>query len=1374
MAVTATSGRTAVVSLAATVPTTAAAMTEVGGASREDEASRDVDVVEETNDTVDVGGSIDEETKETEPPRVAAIRAVVGAVLNRELGDADEDRARRYVATVRPGCTSKRYGYNPVKMVRRWAEEGGSTVGEVLPEEGDPRPSLSVEDGEMPTLGEELDDDTLAALGNMDTVRAAVKATQRQAKRRRKEVSSRRRLNGSVEDDVGDVVASLDAEIRTRRRHQAEKARAELEVRRQNKYRSSIVNGYRCTGARVSLLQRSITPSGVGEVADGRMVTVAADDGLPTATVLTEDGYQAIKLDSCARYSVAGTDWMLRGERSREKAPVDYVEGIGGILLDVLGVWRFELVNVYGQKISVKACIVQGCTSEFLVGVDFMSQHRAILDFNANEVRYREQQQLVVIPFRTDAGDADRKVAPVRLAKRTMFAQRTVTPIEIAVTAPDGETGIFVPTNSSGLVMLATTVATARHDKVLVPAVHVAGGKLTLPCKKALGTWIPLDQDMEVLELNGALDPKKLEQWLSELGDCVTPLDNEEEVQIETEDSNARVLMLKLLRAYREVTVSTGDCPPATTLPVEHHIDTGDAAPMMLKRRRHAQAEDAIIEENVRKMLSFGVIEEGNGAWGFPVVLVRKKDGEVRFCVDYRALNGITKKDVYPLPRIDETLDALGGARLFTTLDLRAGYWQIRVAERDKDKTAFTTKLGLYRFLRMPFGMMNAPSTFQRMMNGVLRGLNWLSCLVYLDDIVIFTRGGIERHVVDVATVLERLSTAGLTLKLKKCHFAATSMEYLGHELSSEGVRPVSRLITAVANFKRPENEKEVRSFIHLAGYYRKFIANFGTIAAPLTKLLRKDEVWRWMDEQERAFTRLKQELTSKPLLVYPDFKRPFRLVTDASKVGLGACLMQDQGHGLQPIAYASKVNSRAEANYTITELECLAVIWSIKLFRPYLYGRTFTIVTDHAALKWLMTSTQLTGRLHRWALTLQEYEFTIEYRPGSTNVVADALSRAPAAVLMAIGGTRSRASSLDSERNDVEDVLRDGGAEQPRTGDKMSNEEVVVMYGGSEVGDMVQVDVLSVTDGEDVTASGVQDAISDGEAVVMGTGGQDAVAGIAAVSDNQRLLAAVAQDEQDNKELKAPPAVDEPVVKTTEPQKLSLEELVRDGGDSGTALVLPVTRAQARKQSVAASTTDAGVLRGLPTLTTSSEVRPNMTLAMTSDAPTSTTSVTSDKMQLNTATATSLSVTQSPAQQQPRQVTWATPLEAVRVIPAVERDGDVPNPTAERVSNKVSTERAILEAGDTPTASTTDSRKQIGGGTTKKTGRRRAVSDAGREVVPKKAKVSTQEATITGSKRRRTTEQSTISKKTRRMLDGTSTSTMASTQLGRRSTSDP
>ncbi|POM71241.1 Retrovirus Polyprotein [Phytophthora palmivora] len=281
----------------------------------------------------------------------------------------------------------------------------------------------------------------------------------------------------------------------------------------------------------------------------------------------------------------------------------------------------------------------------------------------------------------------------------------------------------------------------------------------------------------------------------------------------------------------------------------------------------------------------------------------------------------------------------------------------------------------------MPFGFTNAPVTFQRLMNGVRRGLNWMTCLVYLDDIVVFTEGNIERHVLQLAAVLERLSAAGLTLKQKN----AQSMKFLGNLLSKEGVRPLNRLVTAVAGFPRPTDVVEIKRFVHLVGYHRKFIEAFTSIVESMTRFLKKGTVWQWIEEQESAFSRVKMMLTTRPLLLYPNFRLPFRLITDASKVGLGACLMQDQGRGWQPIAYASKANNDAEANYSITELECLAVVWSVKIVQALPVWLSFY---DHYGPCCIEV----------------EYEFDIQYAPGATNVVADALSRAPAAVRSATG----------------------------------------------------------------------------------------------------------------------------------------------------------------------------------------------------------------------------------------------------------------------------------------------------------------------------------------------------------------------------------
>jgi hypothetical protein len=834
------------------------------------------------------------------------------------------------------------------------------------------------------------------------SLRREAKMAAKEAKRWRAARAAERRasVDGSATESGQAVRVAKAGEVGEMRLNDSQAARAT----REKGGESNVRNGT----ARVRLVQREQLQSSAGELGPDvgselrtRLgLVVEADDGLPTAMMTVDDEQRFVKLDSCARFTIAGTDWMAHGDKMKKQAPVELVEGIGGFTLAVLGVWSFVLRNIYGQSIAVEACIVEGCTSEFLLGVDFMARHRAMMDFETQEVRYDDGGRCIVIPFRTFTGEGQTRAAAARMAKRHKISTEIVAQVAMAVPAIDGELGLFIPTTTRrGSLLFAATVVEARGGRVTVPVMNVAGKRVKLPRQEQLGTWMPFDEDMQLLEISSELRRERVREWMESLRggtDGAVPLPNESEINVGTDDDDERALILQLLRTYRTVLANEGDCPPACTTGVQHHIDTGGTAPLMLKRRRHAQSENAVIDENVAKMLAAGVIEESDGAWGFPVVLVRKKDGEVRFCIDYRALNKVTKRDGYPLPRIDETLESLHGARLFSTLDLRAGYWQIEVAPEDRDKTAFTTRQGLYRFRRMPFGLMNAPSTFQRMMNCVLRGLTWVSCLVYLDDIIVFTKGGIERHVIVLAVVFERLAAAGLSLKPKKCAFATTKLEYLGHELSPDGIRPLDRLVIAVREFPIPTDAVEVKRFVHLAGYYRRFVEGFGSMMAPMTRLLRKTTPWQWTEDQQMAFERVKRVLTEKPLLIYPDFSQPFTVVTDASVTGLGSCLMQDQGRGMQPVAFASKVNDPVVAKYAITELECLAVVWAIKLFRPYLYGRSFTIITDHAALKWLMTSPDLAGRLHRWALTLQEYDFDVQYRPGSTNVVADSLSRAP------------------------------------------------------------------------------------------------------------------------------------------------------------------------------------------------------------------------------------------------------------------------------------------------------------------------------------------------------------------------------------------
>lgn len=447
----------------------------------------------------------------------------------------------------------------------------------------------------------------------------------------------------------------------------------------------------------------------------------------------------------------------------------------------------------------------------------------------------------------------------------------------------------------------------------------------------------------------------------------------------------------ELLRKYDAMFT---DCPGRTTL-VKHKIDTGDALPWKCNPRPISQAKRKGLDNALDELLDTGVARPSESPWGFPVVLVEKKDGTYRLCVDYRRLNEVTKKDAYPLPNISSLVSNLGGAMYFTTLDASRGYFQVEMDECDRQKTAFTCHRGLFEFTRMSFGLVGAPATYQRLMDRVLGDAKWQHALAYLDDIVVYSKT-FEEHVEHLKDVLERLRLAGITLNPKKAQIAATRITLLGFTIDEGRILPCEDKVRALLEYPSPTDVSGLRRVLGMVNFYRQFIPDCAELQAPLTKLLKKGQSWSWGPEQEHALRRLVSVLADTAELQLPDLNREFVIQTDASDLGLGAVLLQEHGGVLRPVAFASRSLTPAEKNYSVTEKECLAIVFALRKFDYYVDGVPFVMETDHMALTWLKRLSEPSGRLARWALLLQRYDFTVRYRKGKNNVVADALSRAP------------------------------------------------------------------------------------------------------------------------------------------------------------------------------------------------------------------------------------------------------------------------------------------------------------------------------------------------------------------------------------------
>ncbi|UYV77041.1 K02A2.6-like [Cordylochernes scorpioides] len=593
--------------------------------------------------------------------------------------------------------------------------------------------------------------------------------------------------------------------------------------------------------------------------------------------------------------------------------------------LNAIGKSRVKF-KINKKEYEIEMIILKKCNPVIILGDDFLSQNKALINCQNNTL-------WVESPNIFDQNESNLRYAHI--------AEDKIIP-EYCLCLVKG----YSKTSITGREILIENIPSLTTKYNLITTRSLLNNT-----KKYLTIWI----------LNGTNKPVKLFRntkigILSEV-DRLYQTGNQRVASIRADfDINPglcpeeRSQVLTLLSGYGEMFTAQDEYKGRTHL-VKHQIKTTSDIPIRKNPYRVSLKERNIISDQINSMLKNGIISHSSSPWASPIILVKKKNGTFRFCVDYRNLNSVTVKDQYPLPRIDDCFDSLHGARYFTSLDLCSGYWQVEVEEQDREKTAFITPDGLYQFNVLPFGLCNGPAILERLMDTVLRTHKWKICLCYLDDVIIFSED-LHSHLNRLKTILECLKTAGLTLNASKCRFAYTELLILGHVVSNEGIAPDPEKIISIRKFPTPRTVKDVRAFLGLCSYYRRFIREFSKVALPLQILTRKNHSFAWGKEQELSFNSLKNKLISPEVLTHYDPNKPIGLHTDASDQGLGAVLVHlNENTKERPISYASRTLQKAETNYSTTEKECLAIIWAIKKFRPYLYGRKFTIYTDHHRL---------------------------------------------------------------------------------------------------------------------------------------------------------------------------------------------------------------------------------------------------------------------------------------------------------------------------------------------------------------------------------------------------------------------------------------
>ena len=674
------------------------------------------------------------------------------------------------------------------------------------------------------------------------------------------------------------------------------------------------------------------------------------------------------------------------------------LKGVDGLSCNVLGYTRLPML-ISGRVFDVDL-LVADIKPDCLLGLNFLRDHKGLPDFSKGEIKFGD----FTVILRHKPSERTCRVSLVHNVTIEPHTEQVVHLRASNKRAHLPNTAMLTPlkrfTCSSDLI-LGRSLVNPNEDQH-VPVIVVNASEIPI----SLSTGFDIALAHPVSSLHGSIpqksntpapDAKPTEATaLSEqINDtALSPLDPTiEKLVLDTQLSDSNRDELRTVLTRHEKAFQIPGRPLGVTPLVQHSIDTGDSYPVKLRTRRLAAKQHELADTHIKTMLEDGVIEESYSPWASPIVLTKKKDGTTRFCVDYRKLNSLTRKDSYPLPNIEDTFQTVAGSEYFCALDLASSYNQVALDDDAKPKSAFTSRQGLFQYNVMPYGLCNAPATFERLMERIFRGHLGERCLAYIDDVIVFGRDfATTLHNLDI--ILSKFVESNFQLKPKKCKLFQKKILFLGFELTGTGISSDPDKIDKVKNWPRPCNVRDVRSFLGLASYMRRFIQNFAKVAHPLTELTKKTNVFTWGADEQNAFDALKHALCVRPVLDHARPDCPFVLDTDASAFALGGVLSQIVDGKERVIAYASQTLSKSQRNYCTTHRELLAVVQFTKKFKHYLWGRHFLIRTDHSSLRWLMNYKDADGMLARWLLKLQEYNFTIEHRAGSKHGNADALSR--------------------------------------------------------------------------------------------------------------------------------------------------------------------------------------------------------------------------------------------------------------------------------------------------------------------------------------------------------------------------------------------